>query len=57
MRNVVVSEFMSLDGVMEALNVWRFPFWHEGMGAYKYNERFHNEPTSASKATPCCSAG
>ncbi len=34
MRNVVVSEFMSLDGVMEALNVWRFPVhvprWRHG---------------------------
>jgi hypothetical protein len=32
MRKVVVSEFVSLDGVMEAPDKWHFQFWHEEMG-------------------------
>jgi hypothetical protein len=38
MRRVVVSEFVSLDGVMEAPDKWHFQFWHEEMGKYKYDD-------------------
>lgn len=38
MRRAVVSEFMSLDGVMEAPNEWHFAFWHDEMGTYKFDE-------------------
>lgn len=33
MRKIVVSEFMSLDGVIEAPETWQFPFQTEEMGA------------------------
>jgi dihydrofolate reductase len=33
MRKIVVSEFMSLDGVIEAPDAWQFPFQTEEMGA------------------------
>jgi dihydrofolate reductase len=33
MRKIVVSEFMSLDGVVEAPDTWQFPFQTEEMGA------------------------
>ena len=33
MRKIVVSEFMSLDGVIEAPDTWQFPFQTEEMGA------------------------
>ncbi len=32
MRKIVVSEFMSADGVIEAPNTWQFPFQTEEMG-------------------------
>ena len=33
MRKIVVSEFVSADGVMEAPDTWQFPFQSEEMGA------------------------
>jgi len=33
MRKIVVSEFVSADGVMEAPGTWQFPFQTEEMGA------------------------
>jgi hypothetical protein len=35
MRKVIVSEFVSLDGVMEAPDQWHVPFWHDAMGTSK----------------------
>ena len=32
MRRVIASEFVSLDGVMEAPNEWHFPYFDEEMG-------------------------
>ncbi len=29
MRRVIVSEFLTLDGVMEAPDKWPFEFWNE----------------------------
>jgi hypothetical protein len=37
-RRVIVSEFVSLDGVMEAPEKWRFPYWSDEMGEYKSDE-------------------
>jgi uncharacterized protein (DUF1330 family) len=47
-RKVIVSEFVSLDGVMEAPDRWHFPFWHDETGTYKRDELF------ASDALPKC---
>lgn len=33
MRKIIVSEFLSADGVMEAPETWQFPFQTEEMGA------------------------
>jgi dihydrofolate reductase len=33
MRKIIVSEFLSADGVMEAPDTWQFPFQTEEMGA------------------------
>ena len=35
MRKLIVSEFVSLDGVMEAPDQWHLQFWHDAMGEYK----------------------
>ena len=48
MRKVIVSEFVSLDGVMEdpgdaekfKHGGWSFQFWTEEAGKYKYDELF-----------------
>lgn len=37
MRNVVVSEFLSLDGIMEAPG-WTFPYWNDEIAKFKGEE-------------------
>ncbi|HET9493167.1 MAG TPA: dihydrofolate reductase family protein [Chloroflexia bacterium] len=32
MSKVIVAEFLTLDGVMEAPEKWQFQFWHDDMG-------------------------
>ena len=38
MRKVVVSEFVTLDGVIEAPDQWQFPFWNDATGEFKDEE-------------------
>jgi len=38
MRKVVVTEFISIDGVIQEPHLWHFPFWSDEMGAYKSRE-------------------
>jgi dihydrofolate reductase len=40
MRKVIVSEFMTLDGVVHAPHEWSFGFWSDEIGAYKQAELF-----------------
>ena len=40
MRKVIVSEFMTLDGVIHAPHEWSFGFWSDDIGAYKHAELF-----------------
>ena len=40
MRKLIVSMFMSLDGVMESPHEWSFPFWSDEVGAFKQDELF-----------------
>lgn len=51
MRKVVVSEFVSLDGVMEAPNEWQGPFWHDDMGKYKFDELFASDALLLGRVT------
>ena len=39
-RNLIVSEFLSLDGVMEAPEEWTFQFFSDEQQAYKHDELF-----------------
>ena len=40
MRKVIVSEFVTLDGIMEAPDKRSFQFWNEEIGKYKFDELF-----------------
>ncbi len=39
-RRIVVSEFVTLDGVMEAPDKWSFPFWNDEIAKFKFDELF-----------------
>ncbi len=51
MRKVVVSEFMSVDGVMEAPYEWQPAFWHDDIGAYKNEELFASDALLLGRVT------
>jgi dihydrofolate reductase len=38
MRKVVVSQFVTLDGVMEAPHEWSFPYWSDEIAKFKLEE-------------------
>jgi dihydrofolate reductase len=38
MRKVVVSEYVTVDGVFEDLDRWHFDFWHDEIAKYKLDE-------------------
>jgi dihydrofolate reductase len=40
MRKVIVTQFMTLDGVIHAPHEWSFGFWSDDIGAYKQAELF-----------------
>lgn len=40
MRKVIVSQFMSLDGVIESPDKWQFPYWNDETGQFKQDELF-----------------
>lgn len=42
MRKIIVSEFLSLDGVMEEPR-WTAPFWNDEIAAFKFEELFSVE--------------
>lgn len=37
---IVVTEFLTLDGVMEAPNEWSFPYWNDEIAEFKLDEVF-----------------
>jgi dihydrofolate reductase len=43
MRKVVVTEYLSLDGVIEAPNQWSFPYWNDEIAKFKYDELFASD--------------
>lgn len=38
MGNIVVTQFMTLDGVVEDPQLWSFPYWSEATGQFKFEE-------------------
>jgi dihydrofolate reductase len=50
MRKIVVTEFLSLDGVMEN-PMWTFPYWNDEIAAFKGEETSANEPLLLGRVT------
>jgi dihydrofolate reductase len=52
MRNVIVSEFVTLDGVMEAPNQWSFQFGRDDEQLkYKFDELFASDALLLGRVT------
>lgn len=51
MRKVVVTEYMSLDGVMDEPGKWSFPFWSDEAGKFKYDELFASDALLLGRVT------
>ena len=51
MRKIIVSEFLTLDGVMEAPEKWSFPFQNEDTQKIKYEELFASDLLLLGKVT------
>lgn len=43
MRNLVVSEYITLDGIFQEPGEWSFPFWNEEAYKFKYDELFASD--------------
>jgi hypothetical protein len=42
MRKIIVTEFVSLDGVMES-PMWTFPYWNDEIASFKAEETTAND--------------
>lgn len=51
MRKIIVSEFLTLDGVMEAPNQWSFQFGSADQSKYKYDELFASDALLLGRVT------
>src|SRR5437867_7255580 len=40
MRKLIVTEFITLDGVIEAPHQWSFPYWNDEIAKFKHDELF-----------------
>lgn len=43
MGRVVVTEYVTLDGVFEEPGQWSFPFWSDEAAKFKYDELFASD--------------
>jgi dihydrofolate reductase len=50
MRNLIVTEFMSLDGVIEN-PMWTFPYWNDETAAFKGEETSAGQPLLLGRVT------
>jgi dihydrofolate reductase len=59
MRNVIVSEFVTLDNVMEnpggaekfKHGGWTWPYWHDEIGKFKFDELFASDALLLGRVT------
>jgi dihydrofolate reductase len=50
MRKIIVTEFVSLDGIMEDPQ-WTFKYWNDEIAAFKSEETSNNEPLLLGRVT------
>jgi len=51
MRKVVLTEFITLDGVIEGPDKWSFPYWADEIGKVKYDELFASDAMLLGRVT------
>ena len=51
MRKVIVSEFVTLDGVMEGPDKWQLQFWNEEAAKFKFDELFASDALLLGRVT------
>jgi dihydrofolate reductase len=51
MRRIIVTEFLTLDGIMEAPNEWSLQYWTDEIARYKYNELFASDALLLGRVT------
>ncbi|MDQ2787576.1 MAG: dihydrofolate reductase family protein [Chloroflexota bacterium] len=51
MRKVIVTEYVTLDGVMEEPGQWSFQFWNDEAATYKYDELFASDALLLGRVT------
>jgi dihydrofolate reductase len=51
MGKVVVSEYVTVDGVFEDLEKWHFDFWHDDIAKYKLDELFASDALLMGRVT------
>jgi dihydrofolate reductase len=50
MRKLIVTQFLSVDGIMEN-PMWTFPYWNDEIAAFKGEETSANEPLLLGRVT------
>lgn len=51
MRKIVVTEYVTLDGVMEEPGAWSFPFFNDEAAKFKYDELFASDALLLGRVT------
>lgn len=51
MRKVVATEFITLDGVIEAPHEWSFPYWGDEIAKFKLDETFASDALLLGRVT------
>ena len=51
MRNVVVTEYVTLDGIMEEPGMWSLPFFSDEAAKFKYDELFASDALLLGRVT------
>lgn len=51
MRRVVATEFLALDGVVEAPEKWSGPYWNDEIAKFKHGELFASDALLLGKLT------
>jgi len=51
MRKLIATEYLTLDGVMEAPNKWSGPFWNDEAAQFKFDELFASDALLLGRVT------